>query len=106
MAQRVQITLEDDFDGGAADETVTFGVDGTEYEIDLSAKNAKALRDALGPWVSKARKIGGRRKRGAKPAASVDLKAVRAWAAANGHQVSSRGRVPAPILEAYEKANG
>ena len=63
MAQRVQIILEDDYDGGTADETVSFALDGAEYEIDLSSKNATGLRDALAPWVSHARKIGGRRKR-------------------------------------------
>ena len=64
MAQRVQIILEDDYDGGSADETVSFALDGAEYEIDLSSKNATGLRDALAPWVAHARKIGGRRKRG------------------------------------------
>ena len=64
MAQRVQIILEDDYDGGVAEETVSFGLDGAEYEIDLSAKNAANLRDALAPWLGHARKTGGRRKRG------------------------------------------
>src|SRR4028119_1884562 len=49
MAQRVQIILEDDYDGGTADETVSFALDGTEYEIDLSAKNAASPRDAISP---------------------------------------------------------
>ena len=61
MAQRVQIILEDDYDGGNADETVSFALDGTEYEIDLSAKNAADLRDAFSPWLGHARKTGGRR---------------------------------------------
>ena len=68
MAQRVQIILEDDYDGGTADETVTFALDGAEYEIDLSSKNATGLREALAPWVAHARKIGGRRKRATKAA--------------------------------------
>ena len=68
MAQRVQIILEDDYDGGTADETVSFALDGAEYEIDLSSKNAAGLRDALAPWVAHARKIGGRRKRATKAA--------------------------------------
>ena len=63
MAQRVQIILEDDYDGGTADETVSFALDGTEYEIDLSAKNAANLRDAISPWLGHARKTGGRRNR-------------------------------------------
>ena len=66
MAQRVQIILEDDYDGGTADETVSFALDGAEYEIDLSSKNAAGLRDALAPWVAHARKTGGRRRRATK----------------------------------------
>jgi hypothetical protein len=105
MAQRVQIILEDDYDGGSADETVSFALDGAEYEIDLSSKNATGLREALAPWVSHARKIGGRRKRGTKAAGSASTSDIRAWALANGHDVSSRGRVSADVREAYEKAH-
>ncbi len=107
MAQRVQIILEDDYDGGAADETVSFALDGTEYEIDLSAKNAAKLRDAISPWLGHARKTGGRRKRGtaSKAPASSSTSDIRAWAQANGHEVSSRGRVSAEVREAYEKAH-
>ena len=108
MAQRVQIILEDDYDGGKADETVSFSIDGAEYEIDLSAANAKGLRDALAPWLAHARKTGGRRKRGSatsKPAGSSSSSDIRAWAVANGHEVSSRGRVSADVREAYEKAH-
>ena len=57
MAQRVQIILEDDYDGGEADETVSFSLDGAEYEIDLSSANAAELRNALAPWLSHARKV-------------------------------------------------
>jgi nucleoid-associated protein Lsr2 len=107
MAQRVQIILEDDYDGGTADETVSFALDGTEYEIDLSSKNASNLRDAFSPWLGHARKTGGRRKRGttAKAPASSSTSDIRAWAQANGHDVSSRGRVSAEVREAYEKAH-
>lgn len=111
MAQRVQIILEDDYDGGEADETVTFALDGAEYEIDLSSENAAKLRDQLAPWIGHARKTGGRRKRGsagAAPARSSDSSStseIRAWALANGHDVSSRGRVSSEVREAYEKAN-
>ena len=116
MAQRVQIILEDDYDGGVADETVSFALDGTEYEIDLSAKNAAALREAVSPWLGHARKIGGRRKRGTAAAAngngngngkasSSNTSDIRAWAQAHGHEVSSRGRVSAEVREAYEKAH-
>ncbi len=108
MAQRVQIILEDDYDGGTADETVSFALDGAEYEIDLSGKNAAGLRDALAPWLAHARKTGGRRKRGglgAKAGDNSSTSDIRAWAQANGHEVSSRGRVAADIREAYEQAH-
>jgi len=106
MAQKVQIILEDDFDGGAADATVAFGLDGAEYEIDLSDANASALRDALAPWVANARKVGGRRRRGSKVALASTTSDIRAWAQENGYEVSSRGRVSSEIREAYENANG
>jgi hypothetical protein len=107
MAQRVQIILEDDFDGGQADETVAFGLDGSEYEIDLSSGNAAKLRDALAPWVASARKTGGRRRRGAgkTTGAGPGSAEIRAWAQENGMQVSARGRVPAEVREAYAKAH-
>jgi hypothetical protein len=106
MAQRVQIILEDDYDGGSADETVSFALDGAEYEIDLSSTNATGLREALAPWVSHARKIGGRRKRATKATGgSASTSDIRAWALAHGHDVSSRGRVSAEVREAYEKAH-
>ena len=107
MASRVQIVLEDDYDGGTADETVTFALDGSEYEIDLSTKNAADLREALAPWIAHARRTGGRRKRSsAKAPSSATTSDIRAWAQANGLDVSSRGRVSADVREAYEKANG
>src|SRR3954447_8154150 len=104
MAQRVQVVLEDDYDGGSADETVTFALDGAEYEIDLSAKNAGRLRDALAPWVGHARKTGGRRKRGTKASSGTSTSDMRAWAQENGYEVSSRGRVSAEIRDAYDRA--
>ena len=106
MAQRVQIILEDDFDGGEADETVAFGLDGSDYEIDLSTQNAAKLRDALAPWVASARKTGGRRsRRSARQASGPGSAEIRAWAQENGMQVSARGRVPAEVREAYAKAH-
>ena len=114
MAQRVQIVLEDDLDGGEAAETVTFGLDGVSYEIDLSDKNAVKLRDDLATWIGHARRSGGRRATGRRAPASTttntpsrrsDLAAVRAWARQNGHQVSDRGRVSAAVQEAYDKAH-
>lgn len=112
MAQRVQIILEDDYDGSQADETVAFGLDGVEYEIDLSEKNAGDLRDALAPWLGHARKVGGRRKAGrvsgdgksSAKGSESSTSDIRAWAQANGYEVSSRGRVSAEVREAYEKA--
>ena len=106
MAQQVEVILVDDTDGGPADETVAFGLDGSEYEIDLSAKNAANLRDALARWTANARKTGGRRKRSGKSSSDGSNSSdIRAWAVANGHQVSSRGRVSAEVREAYRKAH-
>ena len=106
MAQRVQIILEDDFDGGDADETVSFGLDGAEFEIDLSAKNAGELRNSLAPWLAHARKTGGRRKRTAKVAeTSSSTSDIRSWAQENGYEVSSRGRVSAEVRQAFEQAH-
>ena len=112
MAQRVQIVLEDDLDGGVAAETVAFGLDGVSYEIDLSDKNAGKLRDEFASWIGHARRSGGRRTTGRRPTGSSsspssrrDLSAVRAWARSNGHQVSDRGRVSAAVQEAYDKAH-
>lgn len=110
MAQRVQIILEDDYDGGEADETVSFALDGAEYEIDLSSANASELRNALAPWLAHARKVGGRRRtRSAARTASSDsgqsTSEIRAWALDNGMDVSSRGRISAEVREAYDKAH-
>ena len=105
MAQRVQIILEDDYDGGEANETVAFALDGAEYEIDLSSGNAAKLRDELAPWIGHARKTGGRRKRAAKTNDSSSTSEIRAWALANGVDVNTRGRVSAEVREAFEKAN-
>ena len=105
MAQRVQIILEDDYDGGTADETVSFALDGAEYEIDLSSKNATGLRDALAPWVSHARKIGGRRKRATRSTGLGQHQRHPGLGTRHGHDVSSRGRVSAEVRDAYEKAH-
>jgi Lsr2 len=110
MAQKVQVILVDDLDGGEAEESVTFALDGVNYEIDLSAANAEALRGALAEWVGHARKVGGRSGRGrpagrAKAAAKADLTDVRAWARDNGYKVSDRGRVSSEVMTAYEGAH-
>jgi hypothetical protein len=110
VAQKTLVILEDDIDGGEADETVTFALDGTTYEIDLNEKNADALRDAFAPYVGAARKAGRGRVVAARPRRSssarpADLTAVREWARANGHQVSDRGRISAQIQDAYDAAH-
>jgi Lsr2 len=114
MAQKVQVILVDDVDGGEAEETVSFALDGVSYEIDVSEDNAQALRDALSPWVGHARRVGGRssaraRSGAAKPKAASgarpDLSDVRGWARENGFQVSERGRVSSEVMNAYEAAH-
>ena len=113
MAQRVEYILEDDLDGGKADETVQFGLDGVEYEIDLSTDNIEKLHDVLAPYVANGRRTGGRRKRvtSSAPAARAatdgasNTSDIRAWAQENGYEVSSRGRVSAEVRDAYEKAH-
>ncbi|BBZ78006.1 nucleoid-associated protein Lsr2 [Mycolicibacterium anyangense] len=112
MAKKVTVTLVDDFDGeGAADETVEFSLDGVSYEIDLSAKNAQKLRNELKPWVEAGRRVGGRRRGRSGPPgrgrASIDREqsaAIREWARRNGHKVSTRGRIPADIIDAFHAA--
>lgn len=111
MAQKVQVLLVDDLDGGEADETVTFALDGKSYEIDLTTNNADKLRDALEPFTKGGRRTGGRAAGGrgktrAAAGGSQDTAKIRAWAKENGYEVNDRGRVPATVREAYEKANG
>ena len=109
MAQRVNIILVDDIDGGDADETVTFGLDGSTYEIDLSSANAAKLRDAVAPYVGHARKVGGRRSSGGRRTAASgngpSAREIREWARANGWNLSDRGRVAAEVRQAYEAAH-
>ena len=106
MAQKVHITLEDDLDGGDATETVSFGLDGRSYEIDLNDKNAAALRDAVARYVAAARR-GGSRGTAAKRRTQMGTSAreIRDWARSNGHKVPDRGRIPADIREAFEAAH-
>jgi hypothetical protein len=105
MAQKVLIQLEDDLDGSEATETVTFGLDGRTYEIDLNEKNATKLRKAVQPFADKARKVTGTRSPGRSRASGSDAKAIREWAQSSGLDVPSRGRIPASVREAYEAAN-
>lgn len=110
MAQKVQVVLFDDIDGGQADETVSFSLDGVSYEIDLTSAHAAELRNALAQWVGHARKLGGRTSAGrpttgrSRPASrsASDAGAIREWAKANGYEVSERGRISAQVRSAYE----
>lgn len=113
MVQRTQVLLVDDIDGGTAEETVTFALDGVSYEIDLTTEHAKELRDAFGTWVGSARRQPlrsvGRAARGVgtarRSSSSSDATAIREWARSNGRNVSERGRISAEIKAAYEAAH-
>ena len=106
MAQRVTVALEDDLDGGPADETVRFGLGGAEYEIDLSKKNATAFRKTITPFIEHARKAGRGPARGAARTAANRQRSgdIRAWAKDQGITVSERGRIPASVVEQYQAA--
>jgi hypothetical protein len=106
MAQKITVALEDDLDGGPAEETVRFGLGGTEYEIDLSKKNATAFRKQLAPFIDHARKAGrGQRRRPGRTASSRERSGdIRAWAKDQGIAVSDRGRIPANVVDQYEAA--
>jgi hypothetical protein len=116
MARKVEVKLLDDTDGSKADETLTFGLDGTNYEIDLSAKNAERLRAELEKFMHVARRVGrggiapSRRGRGATAApAKADRaqnQAIRDWARRKGIQLSERGRIPRSVIEQYESEAG
>ena len=109
MAQRVNVILVDDLDGSDAAETVSFGLDGVDYEIDLNDDHAAELREALALYVGHGRRTGGRRRRGQAASANASAGAtsaadIRAWARENGWDVSERGRVSAEVRSAYESA--
>jgi hypothetical protein len=106
MATKVTVTLEDDLDGGAADETLRFRVGGTEYEIDLNTTNARAFRKQLAPLIEHARRAGRGQRRAAAHTASARGRSgeIRAWAKEQGIAVSGRGRIPASVVEEYEAA--
>lgn len=109
MAQKTILELVDDLDGGPADETVAFTLDGAEFEIDLSAANAARLRDKLAEFVAHARRTGGRKTRGKVAAASgngkPDTQAVREWARSQGEAVAERGRVPQALVMRFQEAH-
>jgi len=109
VAQKVQVLLVDDLDGGAAEQTVTFALDGVSYEIDLNDKHAAELREAFATWIGHARKVTGRAaaRPGRRSARSGGSEAtqVREWARSNGFTVSDRGRIPADVKAKYDAAH-
>ena len=112
MAQKTIVELIDDLDGGTADESITFGLDGVEYAVDLSEGNAKRLRAALEPYVAGARRAGGRKPRSAVRSAAKTTsgdreqnQAIREWARQEGHEVSDRGRLPQSLIVKFQEAH-
>ncbi|HEY6309754.1 MAG TPA: Lsr2 family protein [Streptosporangiaceae bacterium] len=111
MAQRVQTLFIDDLDGSAAEGTVRFGLDGTEYEIDLNAEHSQQLRDALAAYVRAGRRVSGGSRRPAHggrrgPAGALNTTEVREWAKEQGIEVKDRGRVPAELVVKFKAATG
>ena len=110
MAQKIQTLFIDDLDGSDAEGTVRFGLDGSEYEIDLNAKHAQQLRDALARYVGAARRVGGGARRSAArggrrtSASGLNTSEVREWARAQGIEVKDRGRVPAEVVVKFKAA--
>ncbi|HEY6931924.1 MAG TPA: Lsr2 family protein [Marmoricola sp.] len=108
MAQKVNIVLVDDIDGNDADETVSFSLDGKDYEIDLNSANAQQLRDALAPFIGHARRASGGRsgnRRRTRNDSGASAAEIREWARENGWDVPERGRVSAEVREAYAAAH-
>ncbi len=112
MAQKVQVLLLDDIDGNAAEETVSFALDGVTYEIDLNEDNARALRDSLSHWIGHARRAGAKSaaarptsRRSASRGDGPSPSELREWARANGYDVSERGRISEKVREAYAAAH-
>jgi hypothetical protein len=107
VAQKVQTLLIDDIDGGEAEGTVRFGLDGTSYEIDLSVAHQAELRGALARFIAAGRKVPGAEPRRAGRRAvgdGADAMEVRAWAKSQGIEVKDRGRIPAGIVARYRAA--
>ncbi|MFC8045355.1 Lsr2 family protein [Nocardia sp. NPDC057353] len=109
MARKVVVTVVDDYDGTSpATQTVTFGLDGVAYEIDLSDTNAGNLRGFLEQWTPHARRVGkAPRSRSTQPRNAdnrAEVAAIRAWATENGHDISARGRIPTDVIAAYRAA--
>lgn len=106
MAQRILTVLIDDIDGkelaDGAGETVTFALDATTYELDLSKENADKFRTLLQDYTAVARKVGKSTSRSGKRATTSNAKEIRDWARSNGYEVPERGRIPADVREAFE----
>jgi hypothetical protein len=114
VAKQTTVTLVDDLDGTEADEQIEFAVDGRSYEIDLSEANVSRLREALAPFISAARRTGGRRSAAATSSPAVpgrsstdreQNQAIRDWAQQQGMKISERGRIPSNVLEAFHKSH-
>lgn len=109
MARKTYVELIDDLNGEKAGETVNFALDGVAYEIDLTADNATKIREELGSWAEKARRVGGRRSRGTGShtgrSGSNDSAQIRQWAREAGYEVPDRGRISSTIRTAYEDAH-
>lgn len=107
MAQKVNVVVTDDFDGTEGASTVRFGLDGTEYEVDLSPEHAEQLRGFLNAYVGVGRKITGRKTTTVRAKTSKsEVGKIRVWARENGYALGERGRVPANIVDAYHAAKG
>src|SRR6516162_8674841 len=104
MATKITVALEDDLEGGPANETVRFAFGGGGYEIDLNKKNARAFRKQLAPFVEHARKAGRGQRRLRTESARQRSGDIRAWAKDQGIAISDRGRIPASVVEQYEAA--
>jgi hypothetical protein len=109
VAQKIQTLFIDDLDGSAAEGTVRFALDGTEYEIDLNEEHAKKLREALARYAGAARRANGAARRLARtgrraPASGLNTTEVREWAKAQGIEVKDRGRVPAELVVKFKAA--
>ncbi len=111
VAQKTIVKTYDDLDGSEVDgdgKSVSFSLEGTSYEIDLSSKNVEKLREDLRVYVEKARRVTGRSARGSARSAEptpIDTKAVRAWAEEQGLGVSTRGRLSTELIEQYRAAH-
>jgi hypothetical protein len=109
MARQVITKLVDDLDGSEAEETVSFGLDGVSYEIDLSAKNGLKFRHSLEPYIlagAKVGRVGVVRSSGPARTSTANREentAIRVWAGERGFEVSERGRIPGAVVEAYRQ---